>query len=167
MLFQLKCCCQDVGLHELFLFTSGFRFDLANTNVNDDNLDKMSADRIPDVVLVKKVYAGKALRNRKRKWKLKHIDGLHDNLETGSVTSTNGGEYADFLADLEEDAELRKNVNVYKDARKMVAVDEQSEAGDLGIPQITLAEMLDDLAIGSSEDGGAAASSIEAEDMNE
>ena len=51
-----------------------FRFDLKNSNVNDENLDKMAADKIPDVVLVKKVYAEKALRNRKRKWKLKFLN---------------------------------------------------------------------------------------------
>ena len=44
----------------------------------------MPVDKIPDVVLVKKVYAEKSLRNRKRKWKLKHMDELHEG--TGSVT---------------------------------------------------------------------------------
>ena len=43
-----------------------FRFDLKNTNVNDDNLEKMAVDKIPDVVLVKKVYAEKSLRVRRR-----------------------------------------------------------------------------------------------------
>ena len=42
------------------------RFDLKNTNVNDDNLEKMAVDKIPDVVLVKKVYAEKSLRVRRR-----------------------------------------------------------------------------------------------------
>ena len=72
-----------------------FRFDLKNSNVNDENLDKMAADKIPDVVLVKKVYAEKALRNRKRKWKLKFLnEELHR--EKGSVTSQ-GGDFGDFL----------------------------------------------------------------------
>ena len=55
----------------------------------------MAADKIPDVVLVKKVYAEKALRNRKRKWKLKFLnEELHR--EKGSVTSQ-GGDFGDFL----------------------------------------------------------------------
>ena len=63
--------------------------------MNDENLDKMAADKIPDVVLVKKVYAEKALRNRKRKWKLKFLnEELHR--EKGSVTSQ-GGDFGDFL----------------------------------------------------------------------
>merc|ERR1719305_9083 len=126
-----------------------FRFDLKNSNVNDENLDKMAADKIPDVVLVKKVYAEKALRNRKRKWKLKFLnEELHR--EKGSVTSQ-GGDFGDFLDDMEEDPELRKHVNVYKDSKKM-AVDTESEIGEgEAIPQITLAEMLDDLNIESMD----------------
>jgi len=120
-------------------------FDLKNTNVNDDNLEKMAVDKIPDVVLVKKVYAEKSLRVRRRKWKLKRIDEIHQ--ETGSVTSDND-EYGDFLNDLEEDSELRQHINVYKDTRK-TAVD-QEEADD-EIPQITLAEMLDDLVLEKNE----------------
>ena len=125
-----------------------FRFDLKNSNVNDENLDKMPADKIPDVILVKKVYGEKSLRNRKRKWKLKFLnDELHQ--ETGSVTSTGNDDYNDFLADLEEDPDLRQNVNVYKDAKKIV-VDTESEVADSdqeAFPQITLAEMLDDLVL--------------------
>ena len=68
---------------------------MKNSNVNDENLDKMAADKIPDVVLVKKVYAEKALRNRKRKWKLKFLnEELHR--KEGSVTSQ-GGDFGDFL----------------------------------------------------------------------
>ena len=92
---------------------------MKNTNVNDENLEKMAADKIPDVVLLKKVYAEKSVRNRKRKWKLKHMDNL--GLETGSVTSSGNNDYNDFLEDLEEDPDLRQNINVYKDANKMKA----------------------------------------------
>merc|ERR1712037_775718 len=41
--------------------------DLRNSNVNNPDMEKMSADKIPDVVLVKKVFGDKALRNRRRK----------------------------------------------------------------------------------------------------
>jgi len=127
-------------------------YDLKNSNVNDENLDKMAADKTPDVILVKKIYGEKAMRNRKRKWKLKFLnDDLHR--ETGSVGTTGGDDYNDFLADLEEDEDLRANVNVYKDAKK-TAVDTESEIGDgdqEAFPQITLAEMLDDLVLGEME----------------
>merc|ERR1712037_614552 len=50
--------------------------DLRNSNVNNPDMEKMSADKIPDVVLVKKVFGDKALRNRRRKWNLKHMEGF-------------------------------------------------------------------------------------------
>jgi len=122
---------------------------MKNTNVNDENLEKMAADKIPDVVLLKKVYAEKSVRNRKRKWKLKHMDNL--GLETGSVTSSGNNDYNDFLEDLEEDPDLRQNINVYKDANKMKVQVEDSDTEDC--PQITLEEMLDDLVIAPEPSG--------------
>jgi len=126
-------------------------FDLKNSNVNDSQLEKLSADKIPDVVIVKKVYAEKSVRNRRRKWRLKHMEGLHQAGSSGSM-SDGGNEYNDFMEDLEEDPELRKNVNIYKDTAKIAGempVDQDS-ISDSEIPQITLAEMLDDLDIGSN-----------------
>ena len=117
---------------------------MKNTNVNDENLDKMAADKIPDVVLIKKVYAEKSVRNRRRKWKLKHMDQL--GMETGSVTSA-ADDYNEFLQDLEEDPDLRQNINVYKDSRKIKVQVEDSESDGENIPQITLEEMLDDLVL--------------------
>ena len=120
--------------------------------MNDPHLEKMSGDSLADVVLVKKVYAEKSVRNRRRKWRLKHMEGLHQAGSSGSM-SDGGNEYNDFLEDLEEDPELRKNVNVYKDTAKIsgeMPVDQES-ISDGEIPQITLAEMLDDLDIGSDE----------------
>ena len=80
------------------------------------------------------------------------MEGLHQAGSSGSM-SDGGNEYNDFLEDLEEDPELRKNVNVYKDTAKIsgeMPVDQES-ISDGEIPQITLAEMLDDLDIGSDE----------------
>ena len=97
---------------------------------------------------MKKVYAEKSLRNRKRKWRLRHMEGLHD--KRGMETSSQGDEeYQHFLEDLEEDSELRKNVNIYKDKRKMDALVDGAEdnEGSKDCPQISLAEMLDDLVL--------------------
>ena len=131
---------------------------MKNSNVNDHHLEKTSADNIPDVVLVKKVYAEKSVRNRRRRWRLKHMEGLHHAVGASSSMSDGGHEYNDFLEDLEEDPELRKNVNVYKDPSKnagQMAVDDQDSVADsLDIPQITLAEMLDDLDLESEVTGG-------------
>ena len=60
------------------------------------------------------------------------------------------------LQDLEEDPELRTNVNIYRDPNKVTAVDdsELSEEDD-GAPRITLAEMLDEMTIDATGGDGA------------
>ena len=101
-----------------------------------------------EIVLVKKQYADKSVRNRRRKWKLRHLDA--DGMD---VTSVNR-DYTDFLEDLEEDSTIRQNINIYKNPAKMaVEVDDADEE----TPQITLQEMLEDLRI-SDEDPQAGAS---------
>ena len=57
----------------------------------------------PDVVLVKKVYTDTGTRIRRRKWKLKHLDRQIDD-----DASSAGGDYEDFLQDLEEDPTIRE-----------------------------------------------------------
>nr|XP_022333378.1 60S ribosomal export protein NMD3-like [Crassostrea virginica] len=98
------------------------------------------AEKLPDVVVVKKVFGDKTTRNRKRRWKLKH---LHDDLHM--ETASNDRDYTDFLEDLEEDQTTRQHVNIYKDQSKIAVITTDTEDEDL--PQISLQEMLDDLYI--------------------
>jgi len=132
--------------HVLNIGDSVLGLDLKNSNVNNPELEKMATDKIPDVVLVKKHFADKALRNRKRKWKLKHMAGF-PHMDTESCND----EFNDFAADLEEDPMLRQNVNIYLDRNK-VPVDEDED--DPECPQITLAEMLEDLDIAGQDATG-------------
>lgn len=59
-------------------------------------------------------------------------------------------DYNEFLDDLEEDPELRQNVNVFKDCSKAMPVD-TNDMVDPSIPRITLEEMLDDLVLDDVE----------------
>lgn len=54
-------------------------------------------------------------------------------------------EYNEFLDELEEDPELRRNIDIFKDRKKQIPIDIDNIDSD--IPQITLEEMLDDLTI--------------------
>lgn len=54
-------------------------------------------------------------------------------------------DYNEFLDELEEDPELRQNINIFRDTRKQIPVD--TNEIDPSVPQITLEEMLDDLVI--------------------
>ncbi|RZF49096.1 hypothetical protein LSTR_LSTR008382 [Laodelphax striatellus] len=120
---------------------SALGYSLSDSNINDENFEKLDQDKVPDVILVKKHYGDKSARRRARLWKLKHLD-------LNEVDSQNN-DYNDFLDDLEEDPTYRQNVNIFKDPKKTasgIPVD-SNNVEDPSAPQITLEEMLDDLHI--------------------
>lgn len=47
------------------------RYAIGDSNINDVHFEKLSADSIPDVILVKKHYPD---RKRRRNWQLKHLN---------------------------------------------------------------------------------------------
>ncbi|TPX52155.1 hypothetical protein SeMB42_g01620 [Synchytrium endobioticum] len=96
-------------------------YHLTNANFNNSNWDDLLARRIqiPDVVLVRKSYpARKRARstNKSRNWKLKSLNKVVDDGKPGgkSDKARADDDYEIFLRDLEEDAELRGMVNLYK-----------------------------------------------------
>merc|ERR1712087_407235 len=85
-------------------------------NTNDIEFEKIrrSGADYADVLLVKKVYADRGSRMRRRKWKLKHLDRQVDD-----DASSAGDDYEDFLQDLEEDETIRQGVNIFVDKEKL------------------------------------------------
>ncbi|KAK6167890.1 hypothetical protein SNE40_021819 [Patella caerulea] len=126
-------------------------FDFNNANINNQQFEKIRQDRVPDVIIVKKVY-DRSARNKKRKWKLKRM-------AEGIETASEERDYTAFLEDLEEDQDYRQNVNIYVDRNKL-AVD-TDDTDDEGVPQISLQEMLDDLHISEDATGDEGAAMME------
>lgn len=142
-------------------------YALKDSNINDTNFEKLSEDSIPDVVLVKKFYShNKAARRKARVWKLKHITDEVASMSTENkyvekrcakslhvcvtancfiISIAFYSEYNEFLDELEEDPEMRQNINIFRDNQKQIPVD--TNEIDPSIPQITLEEMMDDLVI--------------------
>lgn len=56
------------------------------------------------------------------------------------------------MDDLEQDPQLRQNVNIFKDSTKAIPVD-INDGMDPSEPRITLEEMLDDLVLEDDEMG--------------
>lgn len=139
---------------------SALGYNIEDSNINDDNFEKLDKESVPDVILVKKYYGDKAARRRQRMWKLKHMaeETTALNVDVKCVSFVLEikmdsilivlfcSEYNEFLEDLEEDPALRKNINIFKDSSKQLAIDSQDQI-DATIPYITLEEMLDDLVI--------------------
>lgn len=106
-------------------------YHLKTANFNSAEWDSLPADRVPDVVLVKKSYPERKRRS-KRNWKLKSIaKEAEDPSQEGAVgrgaLGRRGGldsqrverDYELFLRELEEDSEMRQTVNMYRDQEKM------------------------------------------------
>ena len=135
-------------------------YHLTGTNFNNPNFEALEqnknyASQIPDVVLVKKLYARKK-KNKSRNWRLKRM-----NKDEGELLPKKQDQerierdFEMFLQDVEEDQELRSTVALYKaqQAKKQrdrmegietASVAETEETGDDDIPRIEMDELLDD-----------------------
>uniref|UniRef100_A0A669BPM4 60S ribosomal export protein NMD3 n=1 Tax=Oreochromis niloticus TaxID=8128 RepID=A0A669BPM4_ORENI len=119
-------------------------FDFANSNINDEYLNKMNPHHVPDVVLIKKSY-DRSRRVKRRNWKLQEMARDREGMDTDDER-----QYQDFLEDLEEDEALRKNVNIFRDASKIPV---ESDTDDDGAPCVSLAEMLEELSLTDATGG--------------
>lgn len=121
-------------------------FDLRDAVINNDEFEKLKVESVPDVIIVKKYFGDKDKRRRMRKWKLKHLT------EDVGSSSDIGNDYNEFLEDLEEDADMRQKVNIFKDIKKQQMAVDINDMEDPTLPQITLEEMLDDLVLDDDVD---------------
>ncbi len=133
----------------------GYNTEALNLDHNLENfIDKSS--NIPDVILVKKKYIRGNTSARKRYWKLKHLD---KEVDMGGKEDEKEKQYEEFLRDIEEDKDLRKNVNLYKDDEVMkelegkfknlkVKNDDENESEI----DIKVDELLEDLHLGDDKD---------------
>jgi nonsense-mediated mRNA decay protein 3 len=139
---------------------SALGYFLKNSNFNSEMFDELDTNNLPDVVLVKKHYAKSNKRIKNRKWKLKRMANERKDIVATEVLDSRQArqeqeraekDYEMFLQDLEEDEELRQNINLYKtDKATATAETEDEDAMDDDIsddeaPQIDIDELLDEL----------------------
>lgn len=91
---------------------------------------------LPDVILVRKHYPNRRNKRRQRNWKLDSL-GLED--ET-SMRKTDRERYEDdyemFLRDIEEDPEMRAEVNLYKADVNANEENEENEEKEDDFPEV-------------------------------
>lgn len=133
-------------------------YDLAKANMvqMDFEAHVTKGGSVPDVLLVRKSYEERRRKHKSRgggrAWKLKHLD-IEMGEERGRNEATDAADRERFLQELEEDAEMRARVALFKDpaalaaaaaaGTRMVETDDSDDDGDL--PQVPLDELLDDL----------------------
>ncbi len=136
-------------------------YNLADTNLVDDEASELrEKGRVPDVVIVRKLYGGVARGEadaaKQRIWRLQRLD-----VEAGEEKQRKKDQEKmdedeeDFLREVEADREMRKNMNLYKypDQKKPVSEsdDEDDEDDD---QKVTIDELLDGLALDEGPDEG-------------
>ncbi|KAF3483318.1 60S ribosomal export protein NMD3 [Arthroderma uncinatum] len=131
-------------------------YHLTGTNFNNTNFEEIESSHtygsmIPDVMLVKKHYPRKK-KNKNRNWRLKRLDREEEEERPSKKQSSNKLEedFELFLRDVEEDAELRSTLALYKakhakkvEADAMEVVEEEDEDED-EVPKINVDELLED-----------------------
>ena len=125
---------------------------IGNSNYNSPLFDSLQSDYVPDVILVKKHYQRRTKKNRN--WKLKRMAREHKDIDAsqdyGARSQKQDIERAEkdyelFLQELEEDEELRQNINMYKNnAPPAIPVAGQPVEED-NSPEINIDELLDEL----------------------
>ncbi|KAF8906948.1 hypothetical protein CPB84DRAFT_1844083 [Gymnopilus junonius] len=117
---------------------------LTNANFNSDHFASLPADRILDLILVKKTHPNHRKKNRPRNWKLRSI--AKEAGEEGETSGARGAigrmggrdqrkveqDYELFLRDLEEDLELRQGINLYKAPEVTMAAADGAAAPSAG-----------------------------------
>ncbi|KAL6581598.1 hypothetical protein OROMI_007521 [Orobanche minor] len=136
-------------------------YDLFGANTNDIEMDKYKGLDLPPVVLIKKSYQEKRLKNRgkPRAWKLK---SLNMEVDTGDRVRDGGekvaSEYEEFIRDLEENPDLRFNLSLYRDEKYQPSEMASATDGE-DAPTVPLDELLDDLDLNDDQ--------VDDEDMRE
>lgn len=166
--------------HVGYLMKSGdvcVGFDLTETQFVEDDAESMRASgKLPDVLIIRKLYGGvangEAEALKKRKWQLQKLDVVVDDSMTNARTSKKDAEAddmdeEDFMREVEADREMRLQMNLYKSKNKeteskdddaamnedenntSIKDDDDDEIDD---QEIKLEELLDGLAVDNGPD---------------
>ncbi|KAG1140439.1 hypothetical protein G6F37_008024 [Rhizopus arrhizus] len=129
-------------------------YDLTRANFNNGEFDQLNQSELPDVVLVRKSYPGRK-KSKQRNWKLQQLSKEVDEMlprKQDQARIENDMEL--FMRDIEEDPEFRSNINIFKSQQNNAAVQQQEDVQDMSdeeLPEISLEEMLDEMAIHMDE----------------
>eukprot|EP00730_Choanoeca_flexa_P014179 TRINITY_DN6105_c0_g1_i2.p1 TRINITY_DN6105_c0_g1~~TRINITY_DN6105_c0_g1_i2.p1 ORF type:complete len:530 (+),score=169.56 TRINITY_DN6105_c0_g1_i2:114-1703(+) len=131
-------------------------FDFNTANVNDKYANKLSPDRLPDVILVKKSYSDRRKKSRKRRFRLKTLAKEEGPLRKDEEDRTQKA-LDSFLDDIEEDKEYRQNFALYKNNEYFPSTESENEDDDLHIGMDEMLEDFDNMGLDEGPDAADAA----------
>lgn len=135
-------------------------YDLSTAVFNDDDISAVrDSSAMPDVVLIRKWYGERRKKNRRRHWQLKTLDKEVDEETKPQHIDKQGQDFELFMRDLEEDPELRSQINLFKvpEAAKIFEVNKGDVEEDLvenqeEFPEVKLEELMEELTIDDKSD---------------
>ena len=145
-------------------------FDLTETQFVEDEAENMrSSGKLPDVVIIRKLYGGVANGDadaaKKRKWKLQRLDArVAESMKSGRAAKKGAEDddmdEEDFMREVEADRDMRDQMNLYKSEifkqqenereSNDAMVDEDNDDDD--DQEIKLEELLDGLQMNDGPD---------------
>jgi len=173
----------DERSHVGYLMKSGdvcVGFDLTETQFVDEEAENMrSSGKLPDVVVIRKLYGGVANSDvdaaKKRKWKLRRLDAkVAESMKSARAAKKDAEaddmDEEDFMREVEADREMRDQMNLYKSELLMktktdnkgndFAINEDVDNNDNGMDdddydddqELKLEELLDGLVMDDGPD---------------
>lgn len=131
-------------------------YDLSRANLVDESIDEYKGLQIPDVVLVRKSYAESRKKRKqkgknKRAWKLKQMDVEPAEVRNKAEHASALADRERFLEELEENPEMRAQVQLYKDPEYQQQNNSEDElpdySSDDSVPEVPLEELVEAMTI--------------------
>jgi len=137
---------------------SALGYDFATTAFNPNDLDGLQGKELPYAILIRKHYPDR--KKKSRAWKLKQLDMETEEPHGGKVSKKEAAEeekrandYERFLQELEEDKEMRQQIDLYRDPNVAVPAQQEMEMEDEDAPpEVPLEELLDSLTMDDGEE---------------
>lgn len=148
-------------------------YDLTETQFVDDDAESMrSAGKLPDVIVIRKLYGGVAAGDsnaaKKRVWQLQRLDvEVAESMRSARATKKEDDaddiDEEDFMREVEADKDMRSQMNLYKSALSQKKANESDDVDamvdnvnhdddDEDDQEIRLDELLDGLAMDDGPD---------------
>lgn len=147
-------------------------YDLTETQFVEDDAEEMrSSGKLPDVIVLRKLYGGVASNEadaaKKRIWRLQRLDvEIADDLKTARAVKAKAEaddmDEEDFMREVEADKEMRAQINLYKSemlrkqkeaaANDVMQEDDADDEEEEDDQEIKLEELLDNLVVDAGPD---------------
>lgn len=130
-------------------------YDLSTANFNDSDLKNLKGRDLPYLILVRKSFPERRKRGTRRHWKLKQLDKETDLENKKKDSEKEQADYERFMRDIEEDPELRSQINLYKEknAEELLKVHQEKDEEELeNFDEIGIEELIDEMKIDEDDE---------------